>query len=223
MLGGMPDREDSKPIVTPHSGVPRHPADAPGTGGAINRGEARFDTDGLVCHAGRVLDMSGCGMRVLVPWKKAPRVGDPETYIFGEGADEVRLMGTVRWVRPAGRLHKRAQVGVEFVGLTPAKRDALRRLAITGDLQTLRSAEQDAVRVAYPDLYRMFGLSPYASQDDIRRAYRTLSKDWHPDRSPDPDAAARFAELNKAYSILRDKELRARYDERLQREQRRAA
>jgi hypothetical protein len=210
----MPDRDDTVPSVTPPTSEARRNP---------HRAEPRFAAEGLACHAGRVLDLSGSGMRLLVSWKQAPRVGDPETYTFGEGPDAVSLMGTVRWVRPAGRLHKRAQVGVEFVGLTPAKRDALRRLAITGDLQTFSSADQDSVRVGYPDLYRMFGLTSYASQDDIRRAYHALAMELHPDRSPEPEAAARFAELTKAYSILRNKELRAKYDERLERERHRAA
>jgi hypothetical protein len=76
------------------------------------RSEVRMATKGLSCHAGHVLDMSGGGMRVVVPWSSAPRVGDPETYIFGEGPEELRLMATVRWVRPAGRLHKRVEIGV---------------------------------------------------------------------------------------------------------------
>jgi len=192
------------------------------------RHEVRLSTAGLSCHAGHVLDMSGGGMRVLVPWASAPRVGDPETYVFGEGPDEIRLMGTVRWVRPAGRLHKRAEVGVEFVGLTQAKRDALRRFAVTGDGGAVRDAQHaetnnDRVRVEYPDLYRMFNLSPYASQEDIRRAYHRMAKDIHPDRSNDPEAESRFAEVNKAYKILRDRALRARYDQRLSDEQQRAA
>jgi hypothetical protein len=192
-------------------------------GSVASRAEPRLDTTGLHCHAGRVLDMSGTGMRVLVPWKNAPRVGDPETYVFGDGTGEVKVLGTVRWVRPAGRLHKRAEVGVEFVGLTPAKRDALRRLAVSGDLDALRNAEADRVRVEYPDLYRLFGVSPYATDDDIRRAYHTVAKLIHPDHSTDPEAASRFAEINKAYAILRDRELRARYDERLAKAQQRRA
>ena len=210
----MADRDDVSPPVT---------SPTPDAGGTAHRAEPRFDTEGLDCHAGRVLDLSAAGMRLLVPWKQAPRVGDLETYTFGEGPEAVSLMGTVRWIRPAGRLHKRAQVGVEFVGLTPARREALRRMAITGDLHTLRSAEQDAVRVSFPDLYRLMGVSRYASQDDIRRAYHALAMDLHPDRCDRPDAVERTAELSKAYSILRDKELRARYDERLDRELRGAA
>ncbi|MCC5823109.1 MAG: DnaJ domain-containing protein [Phycisphaerales bacterium] len=215
----MPDHQTqhgADPLITPSE---------PGGGGSGGRarGEPRFDAEGIACHAGQVLDISGAGMRLLVAWKDAPRVGDVEHYAFGEGSEAVRVMGTVRWVRPAGRLHKRAQVGVEFVGLSPTRRDALRRFAATGDFGALRAGEHDAVRVEYPDLYKMFGVSPYASENDIRRAYHALSKDLHPDKSPDPDAGARFAELSKAYSILRDKELRARYDERLAREQQRVA
>jgi hypothetical protein len=202
-------------------------ATPPARSESFQRADPRFDTAGLNCHAGRVLDLSAGGMCLLIPWKQAPRVGDPETYIFGDGADEIRLMGTVRWVRPAGRMHRRAEVGVEFIGLTPAKRDGLRRLAVSGDPGVLRDADRpdvrDQVRVEYPNLYRMFGISPYASGEDIRRAYHILAKQLHPDRSKDPEAASHFAELNKAYTILRDKDLRARYDERLTREQQRAA
>ena len=212
-----PAPEGSGPVAPPAAAPPEPVPDS------VTRVEARIDAGNLSCHAGRVLDLSGSGMRLLVAWKNAPRVGEPEEYRFGEGADEVRVMGTVRWVRPAGRLYKRAEVGVEFVGLTPKRRDALRKMAITGDMSVLRDADQDKVRVGYPDLYRMLGVSPYASQEDIRRAYHQLSKQVHPDHSADPEAGAKFAELNKAYSILRDKEMRARYDERLAREQQRAA
>lgn len=191
--------------------------------GVVNRAEVRMATRGLSCHAGNVLDMSGSGMRVLVPWKSAPRVGDPETYVFGEGPEEIRLMATVRWVRPAGRLHKRAEVGVEFVGVTPSKRDALRRFAVTGDGSGLMEGNEDRVRVEFPNLYKIFHLSPYASQEDIRRAYHKLAKEMHPDRSDHPDAESNFAEMQKAYTILRDRELRGKYDERLANEQRRAA
>ena len=202
--------------------------DTPDQTGAdiLKRTEARLDTaagGGLLCRAGRVLDLSGSGMRLCMAWKHAPRVGDVGTYTFGEGAEEVGLMGTVRWVRPAGRMRKRAEVGIEFVGLTPAKRDALRRLAISGDAGPLVDAAKERVKVGFPDLYRMFGVSVYASQEDLRRSYHALAKELHPDRSTDPDADSKFAELNKAYSILRDRDLRARYDERLAAEQQRAA
>lgn len=192
----------------------------------LKRGEARLDTGAggeSLCREGRVLDLSGSGMRLGMAWKHAPRVGDVGTYTFGEGAEEVGLMGTVRWVRPAGRMRKRAEVGIEFVGLTPSKRDALRRLAINGDAGPLVDAAKERVKVGFPDLYRMFGVSVYASQEDLRRAYHALAKELHPDRSTDPDADSKFAELNKAYSVLRDRELRARYDERLAAEQQRAA
>lgn len=193
------------------------------------RVEARLDTDGLLCREGRVLDLSGGGMRLSMAWKEAPRVGDVATYTFGGGeagnggAEEVGLMGTVRWVRPAGRLGRRAEIGIEFVGLTPAKRDALRRLAVSGDAGPLADAAKDRVRVGFPDLYKMFGVSVYASDSDLRRAYHALAKELHPDHSTDPDADTKFAELNKAYAVLRDRELRARYDERLAAEQQRAA
>jgi DnaJ-class molecular chaperone len=63
------------------------------------------------------------------------------------------------------------------------------------------------------DLYATLGVSRDASQDDIKRAYRRLAKEMHPDLNPDkPDVAERFKEVTAAYDILSDPERRGRYD-----------
>jgi len=65
-----------------------------------------------------------------------------------------------------------------------------------------------------PDPYRVLGVANNASDDDIKKAYRTLAKQWHPDRNPDnPEAETRFKQINSAFGILSDPERRARYDE----------
>ena len=64
-----------------------------------------------------------------------------------------------------------------------------------------------------PNHYETLGVSKDATQDDIRRAFRRLARQYHPDVNPDdPNAEARFKEVNEAYGVLSDADSRARYD-----------
>lgn len=62
------------------------------------------------------------------------------------------------------------------------------------------------------DYYRMLGVAPEATSDDIVRAYRRAARDLHPDTSRDPDAVERFRALSTAYDVLRDPAKRKAYD-----------
>jgi DnaJ-class molecular chaperone len=63
------------------------------------------------------------------------------------------------------------------------------------------------------DLYQRLGLKRGASEAEIKKAYRSLAKQLHPDRNKDnPNAAKRFGEVTQAYDLLSDKDKRARYD-----------
>ena len=64
------------------------------------------------------------------------------------------------------------------------------------------------------DYYEVLGLSKGASDDEIKKAYRKLAKQYHPDMNPgDKTAEAKFKEVNEAYSVLSDKDKRAKYDQ----------
>jgi DnaJ-class molecular chaperone len=61
--------------------------------------------------------------------------------------------------------------------------------------------------------YEVLGVKPDASADDIRKVYRKLAKQFHPDLNPGkPEAEARFKSISAAYDLLSDPEKRARYD-----------
>lgn len=59
------------------------------------------------------------------------------------------------------------------------------------------------------DYYKILGVSPNASQEEIKRAYRRLAHKYHPDKGGDEK---KFKEINEAYQVLSDKEKRAQYD-----------
>ena len=62
------------------------------------------------------------------------------------------------------------------------------------------------------DYYTLLGCSRTATEPEIKKAYRKLAMEYHPDRNSAPEAEARFKEITEAYEVLRDPEKRAMYD-----------
>lgn len=62
------------------------------------------------------------------------------------------------------------------------------------------------------DLYEILGVTREASAEDLKKAYRRLAREYHPDVNPDPAAEARFKEVSAAYEILSDPQKRQQYD-----------
>ena len=65
----------------------------------------------------------------------------------------------------------------------------------------------------YKDYYAVLGVPKTATQAEIKKAYRKLARELHPDTNTDPGAEKRFKEANEAHAVLSDPEKRKRYDE----------
>lgn len=63
------------------------------------------------------------------------------------------------------------------------------------------------------DYYEVLGLSKGASDEEIKRAFRKLAKQYHPDVNKDPGAEEKFKEIGEAYSVLSDPQKKAQYDQ----------
>jgi molecular chaperone DnaJ len=62
------------------------------------------------------------------------------------------------------------------------------------------------------EFYALLGVARDASEAEIKKAYRKLAMEFHPDRNPAPEAEAKFKEITEAYEVLRDPQKRAAYD-----------
>ena len=68
------------------------------------------------------------------------------------------------------------------------------------------------MRMAKRDLYEVLGIARDASEDDIKKAYRKLARQYHPDHNKEVGAQERFVEIQEAYDTLSDPEKRKMYD-----------
>ncbi|XP_055523691.1 dnaJ homolog subfamily C member 16 isoform X1 [Wyeomyia smithii] len=68
------------------------------------------------------------------------------------------------------------------------------------------------VAAAGTDPYKIMGVQRHATLQEIRRAYKQLAKEWHPDKSDHPEAETKFVEIKQAYELLSDSERRKAYD-----------
>lgn len=67
--------------------------------------------------------------------------------------------------------------------------------------------------MAKRDFYEVLGVSRSATQEEIKRAYRKLAREHHPDVNKAPDAARKFSEIQEAYDLLSDEQKRRQYDQ----------
>lgn len=85
--------------------------------------------------------------------------------------------------------------------------------------------ERDAPRAANgkKTLYQVLTVKPEATAEELKKAYRQLARQWHPDVCREPDAREQFEQIQHAYELLRDEQKRRRYNAGLKLEQSTAA
>jgi len=74
--------------------------------------------------------------------------------------------------------------------------------------------QTEQYEVNWKNYYNILELSPTATTQEIKRAYRRLARKYHPDRAEDSIASDRMAEINEAYDVLSHTDRRAKYNER---------
>ena len=74
---------------------------------------------------------------------------------------------------------------------------------------------QDPPKLLDENYYRLLSVGLNASSDEIKKKYRALARDYHPDKSSNPLAGEIMSKINRAYSVLMDKAKREAYDEKL--------
>ncbi|CAG1001113.1 Chaperone protein DnaJ [Phycisphaerales bacterium] len=190
------------------------------------RSAERYQATGLSCLLGDVLDLSTSGVRIRCHQSPAVTKGDTVSLAIKSESQSVRVSARVVWVRRAGL--RGALVGLQFVNVRPGIAAALEQLGRYGFISTDATATGESAQgepvgqpvqaaVEVEDLYSMLAVSPTATEDEIKRSYHRLALELHPDRSGSQDAAAKFADVAKAYKVLRSPSLRRRYDELLAR------
>ncbi|KAK6743584.1 hypothetical protein RB195_010701 [Necator americanus] len=89
-------------------------------------------------------------------------------------------------------------------------------LTVVEDVEPAWNSEElalyDLVEEIKANFYDVFGITKEASIGDIKKAYRRLSLEWHPDRNSAPDASEKFRQIVSIYEILKSTELREKYD-----------
>src|SRR5579859_7455012 len=67
--------------------------------------------------------------------------------------------------------------------------------------------------MAKQDFYELLGVAKGCGPEDLKKAYRKLAMQWHPDRNPgDKSAEQKFKDISEAYDVLKDEQKRAAYD-----------
>lgn len=186
--------------------------------------EQRYQTDGVTCPIGRVVNLSKTGMSLHGQGKPPIKANEVHQFVLRTGEKQLTVLGRVVWIRTSGLLTRSFSFGVQFLNLTPGVAAVIADLAQYGFVRPrkAKTVESAAAPVSEPapepveaemtTLYSILRIDRGASTEQIKEAYRRLALEHHPDVSTAKDAGETFALISKAYAVLKDPELRRKYD-----------
>lgn len=192
----------------------------------------RHSTDVVNCPVGKILDLSGSGMRVEVKGKCPLSVGQciPLKLKTPNGSISVRARAV--WRKRTG-LFSNYQLGFQFEGITPGQTVALATIArfgfITsenvsaysgkkpqGDAQQSDAGDRSQHKakplgsspasveasIVLSEYYQRLGVKPDATANEVKKAFHNLARKYHPDVAPGPENHKRFVEAREAYDLI---------------------
>jgi hypothetical protein len=187
---------------------------------------------------GDVVNLSGGG--VCVRCKGKPKVGAGQILQLTLQSAEQRIRVTARVVRVSRRGFWAYEVGLSFVDPKPGLASVLQNFAQFGfvtlsDVAAAGKAQEQPTPEAadpkaeapneadrkhilravmeMPNPYEQLQITPDATEEQVKAAYRRIARTCHPDVSRDPESAARFIACTQAYELLADPAKRRLYDE----------
>ncbi|GAB5496846.1 MAG: hypothetical protein Phyf2KO_19260 [Phycisphaerales bacterium] len=193
----------------------------------------RFATTSLESQVGVVRDVSETGFRLSSRKKMAVSKGEIHEISLRTVEKKLTIRARVQWVRRTCWLPAVYEAGFQIVDSRPGVGAALKQLGLYGfasgktqiegesksEPQPEPTAQEkpEAPRafIEYEDLYLVLAVERDASSAEIKKAYRQLAQEHHPDHSDAPDAAERFDRIAKAYQVLGDAKKRDWYDKLL--------
>lgn len=195
------------------------------------RNAERFETSALSCPAGTVRDVSETGFRLSSRKKMDVRRGEIHEFRIRSDSKQIAVKARVQWVRRVCWIPAVYEAGFQIVDPRPNVGVALRQLGqygFAGDKSGIGDNPEGNQRQSPPkteappqafleleNLYAVLGVEPEAPAEAIKRAYRKLAQQYHPDHNSSPDAAQQFDRIAKAYAVLGDAKRRAWYDQML--------
>jgi hypothetical protein len=162
----------------------------------------------------------------VVKWVRSPDETDSRAWELGIAFEDQRpgVRGALEELAGDGRITGSHTTARDVGAFQPARVEEPHRTPPSDPVDRhVREIEDNArlgrgeVEVEFVDLYALLGVERNADADAIRSAYHAIAKDVHPDRSPEPEAEARFIAANKAYRVLSSDDMRRRYDDLLRR------
>lgn len=191
----------------------------------------RHATDVVSCPLGKILDLSGSGMRVEIKGRCPVAVGQSIPMKLKTPNGSISVRAKTVWRKRTGLLGG-YQIGFHFEGITPGQTVALATIArfgfITSDNVNAYSGKKQSgsnstgqagstepkrksvgsapasveASIVLSEYYECLGVKPDATALEVKKAFHNLARKYHPDVAPGPENHKRFVEAREAYDLI---------------------